>query len=248
MEIKYLVDRGQKRKSNQDFAAIFTNEKHQTLAIVADGMGGHLAGDVASKMATTELGESFQQTAFHSSEEATRWFIQTLQKVNEDIFQKGQSDSDFFGMGTTIVAVVVFEDEFVLAHVGDSRAYLLKENTLRQITVDHSLVQELVNEGEITQEMARVHPRKNVVTRSVGMPGTLEVDVLAVNYTKPEELLLCSDGLTNMVEDSEILEILQTLPTTEEKVATLVEKANAAGGLDNITVLLIDFGKGDTHD
>lgn len=248
MEIKYLVDRGQRRKNNQDFAATFTNLKNQTLAIVADGMGGHLAGDVASKMAVAELGEKFQPTAFEKSEEATRWFIQTLQKVNEDIFQKGQSDPNFFGMGTTVVAVIIFEKEFVLAHVGDSRAYLFKENNLRQITVDHSLVQELVNEGEITQEMARVHPRKNVVTRSVGMPGTLEVDVLALEFSEDEELLLCSDGLTNMVEDQEILEILQSLKTPETKVATLVEKANEAGGLDNITVLLIDFGKGDAHD
>ncbi len=248
MEIAYLVNQGLKRRTNQDFAATFKNTSGQTLAIVADGMGGHLAGDVASKMAVEELGANFSKTHFTQEESATRWFIQQLQEENERIYNKGQEEAKFFGMGTTVVAVIVFEEEFVMAHVGDSRGYLFRNNTLRQITTDHSLVQELVNEGEITQEMARKHPQKNVVTRSVGMPGTLEVDVLAMKYEPGDTLLMCSDGLTNMVLDEDILTVLQQEKSLEEKATTLVNMANENGGTDNITVMLVNFKEGGAHD
>ncbi|WP_071130275.1 Stp1/IreP family PP2C-type Ser/Thr phosphatase [Enterococcus timonensis] len=248
MEIQYLVDQGLKRRSNQDFAGLFKNQRNQTLAIVADGMGGHLAGDVASKMAVEELGEQFKQTSFERAQEATYWFIQQLQNENQRIYAKGQENPNFFGMGTTVVALIIFEDEFVLAHVGDSRAYLLKNQQLRQITVDHSLVQELVNQGEITPAMAKAHPQKNVVTRSVGMPGTVEVDVMSMKIFGDEQILLSSDGLTNMVDDDVLAEVLMSERTTQEKVNTLVETANKNGGLDNITVMVIDFNKGARHD
>ncbi len=244
MEIQYLVDQGLKRRNNQDFAATYTNQLGYTLAIIADGMGGHLAGDVASKMAVEELGQRFSQSSLQQVEEASKWFIQNLQTENQRIYAKGQEDPAYYGMGTTVVAAIIFPEEFVLAHVGDSRAYLVKDGHLRQITVDHSLVQELVNEGEITPAQAKVHPQKNVVTRSVGMPGTLEVDVSSLKVTGTEKLLLCSDGLTNMVNDEDIEQVLTSDQTTTEKVTALVAAANDNGGLDNITVLLIDFQEG----
>ncbi len=243
MEIQYIVDQGQKRRSNQDYAAIFQNQEGQQLAMIADGMGGHLAGDVASKMTVNEIGKKFAVTKFTETEEVCRWFVETLQEENERIYQKGQNETAFFGMGTTLVAAVIFEKNFVLAHVGDSRAYLFQNGELRQITMDHSLVQALVNEGEITPEMARNHPRKNVVTRSIGMPGHLEVDVLEMAF-EDEKLLLCTDGLTNMVEDETIKEVLASPLDNEKKVEKLVQLANQNGGADNITAMLIDFEKG----
>lgn len=243
MEIQYIVDQGQKRRSNQDYAAIFQNLEGYQLLMIADGMGGHLAGDVASKMTVEEMGRLFETTDIKTPEKASQWFVQTLQKENQRIYEKGQEDTAFFGMGTTVVAAIVFPETFVLAYVGDSRAYLLQGEKLKQITMDHSLVQVLVNEGEITPEMARVHPQKNIVTRSIGMPGHLEVDVLEMPYTN-ELLLLCTDGLTNMVEDTTIEEVLTSDLSNEKKAAKLVEEANINGGFDNITVMLVDFEKG----
>lgn len=245
MEIEYLIDQGKKRRNNQDFAATFENKVGRTMAIIADGMGGHLAGDVASRMTVTELGESFTQSDVNKVEDISKWFIQNLQEVNEHVVAKGESDPAYTGMGTTVVAVVLLDEEFVLAHIGDSRAYVYNNDELRQITVDHSLVQELVNQGEITPEMARVHPQKNVVTRSVGMPGVLDVDVMSLRIEANEILMLCSDGLTNMVQDDEIKAILATNELKlAEKVKKLVDLANSYGGLDNITVVLIDLWEG----
>lgn len=245
MEIEYLIDQGKKRRNNQDFAATFENKVGRTMAIIADGMGGHLAGDVASRMTVTELGESFTQSDVNKVEDISKWFIQNLQEVNEHVVAKGESDPAYTGMGTTVVAVVLLDEEFVLAHIGDSRAYVYNNDELRQITVDHSLVQELVNQGEITPEMARVHPQKNVVTRSVGMPGVLDVDVMSLPIEANEILMLCSDGLTNMVQDDEIKAILATNELKlAEKVKKLVDLANSYGGLDNITVVLIDLWEG----
>ena len=244
MEIEYLVDQGKKRRNNQDFAATFKNKAGRTLTIIADGMGGHLAGDVASRMTVEELGEFFKASEVDKVEEISKWFIQKLQIVNEHVVEKGLSNPAYAGMGTTVVAVVVLDTEFVLAHIGDSRAYVYNAGSLRQITVDHSLVQELVNQGEITPEMARVHPQKNVVTRSVGMPGVLDVDVMSLPIEENELLMLCSDGLTNMVQDEEIRAVLALPLKLAEKVNKLVELANTYGGLDNITVVLIDLWEG----
>lgn len=247
MEIRFHSDVGKKRNTNQDYAAVFKNEKGYTLALLADGMGGHLAGDVASQQAVHDLGAAWEQSVVSEPETAAQWLIQQIQTENEVIFEKGQLDIKLTGMGTTIVAVVLFEEQFTLGHVGDSRGYLFREGELIQLTEDHSLVNELVKTGEITQEMAANHPRRNVLTRSVGMPGTVEVDVDSHFLAADDYLLLASDGLTNMVSDEEIAAVLSSDLSLDEKVTLLIEKANTAGGVDNITVLLIEIG-GQIHD
>lgn len=245
MDIQYETNQGQRRRNNQDFSSVYYNDHNQVLAIVADGMGGHLAGEVASKMAVEELGTQFLSTSFSTPKEATHWVVTQLQKENERIFKKGKEDSNYLGMGTTIVAVLLLPHHYILAHVGDSRAYVLENEQLTQLTMDHSLVQELVNQGEITPEMAKIHPQKNVVTRSVGMKGLLKVDTIVEKRKENRLLLLCTDGLTNMVSDEEIKTILLSSLTQKEKVNTLIQRANDHGGIDNITALLIDFKKGE---
>ena len=201
MEINVQSDVGRKRNTNQDYANVFENQQHITFAVLADGMGGHQAGDVASQMAVNNLGESWSNASVDSAEKSAQWLIQAIQKENEKIY-----------------------DQHML-----------------QLTEDHSLVNELVKSGEITREMAANHPRKNVLTRSLGMPGTVEVDVTNHEWLPNDYLLLCSDGLTNMVPETKILEILETSDPLESKLSQLVAQANEAGGLDNITVLVIHF-------
>ncbi|MCB5951182.1 Stp1/IreP family PP2C-type Ser/Thr phosphatase [Enterococcus sp. BWT-B8] len=243
MKINFQTDIGRKRNTNQDYAGVFENKAGISLALLADGMGGHQAGDVASQMAVNYLGERWTENDIDSADKAAQWLIQMIQEENEKIYEKGQSVPEYSGMGTTIVSAVLLGETFVLANIGDSRAYLVRNQQMMQLTEDHSLVNELVKSGEITQEMAFNHPRKNVLTRSLGMPKTVEVDVANHGSAEGDYLLLCSDGLTNMVSEEMILTVLISGISLEEKVAMLISLANEAGGVDNITVLVIHFDK-----
>lgn len=247
MEIQFQSDVGRRRRTNQDYTGVFTNESGVVLAILADGMGGHRAGDVASQMVVSYLGDLWNQEEVVEQEQAAQWLIKHIQEINEIIYEEGQNQPELQGMGTTIVAAVLFERQFILANVGDSRAYLIREGAILQLTEDHSLVNELVKSGELTEEMAVNHPRKNILTRSVGMPGTVEVDVTFHDYLPEEYLMLCSDGLTNMVTDSDILKTIYSMRSLNGKVETLIQAANEAGGADNITVLLVHFTEEDSQ-
>ncbi|SJZ96161.1 protein phosphatase [Pilibacter termitis] len=243
MQIYSLSDIGRKRSSNQDFVATFVNKANATLALLADGMGGHKAGDVASKLTVEMLGSRWCETTFASPHEVEQWFTHQLQNINEEIYQKGQQEEKLFGMGTTIEAVAIFYGSFTLAHIGDSRAYVVRDGQMLQITEDHSLVNELVKSGELTVEEAKHHPRKNIITRTIGMPGVVQVDVTNQHIEADDILLLASDGLTDMVEDDEILSILEEKQSVKETAEKLIHRANENGGADNITVLLIKFSE-----
>ena len=242
MEVYFQSDIGKRRKSNQDYTATFTNQKNQLLALLADGMGGHQAGDIASRQAVEEIGIAWEATTIDDSEKAVQWFLQHIQQTNQRIFEKGQSQPTLSGMGTTLEVVTLLDNHLALAHVGDSRIYLFREQRLIALTEDHSLVNALLKSGESTQEMAENHPRKNIITRSLGMPGSLEVDVAIHKIEDQDQLLLCSDGLTNMVSEPKIAQILLEAASLQDASQRLIEEANAKGGLDNITVLLIDVG------
>ena len=242
MEVYFQSDIGKRRKSNQDYTATFTNQKNQLLALLADGMGGHQAGDIASRQAVEEIGIAWEATTIDDSEKAVQWFLQHIQQTNQRIFEKGQSQPTLSGMGTTLEVVTLLDNHLALAHVGDSRIYLFREQRLIALTEDHTLVNALLKSGEITQEMAENHPRKNIITRSLGMPGSLEVDVANHKIEDHDQLLLCSDGLTNMVSEPKITQILLEAASLQDASQRLIEEANAKGGLDNITVLLIDVG------
>ena len=242
MEVYFQSDIGKRRKSNQDYTATFTNQKNQLLALLADGLGGHQAGDIASRQAVEEIGIAWEATMIDDSEKAVQWFLQHIQQTNQRIFEKGQSQPTLSGMGTTLEVVTLLDNHLALAHVGDSRIYLFREQRLIALTEDHSLVNALLKSGEITQEMAENHPRKNIITRSLGMPGSLEVDVAIHRIEDHDQLLLCSDGLTNMVSEPKITQILLEAASLQDASQRLIDEANAKGGLDNITVLLIDVG------
>lgn len=241
MEIEFQTDIGQKRRNNQDYAGIFYNQAAVPFAVLADGMGGHQAGDIASRTTVEDLGAEWEANQLTDTEAIMDWLTQYIQKENILIYEQGEQDQSLTGMGTTIVAVVPFPQQFLLAHVGDSRCYLYQNKELRQLTEDHSLVNELVKRGEITPEMAINHPHKNVLIRSVGMPGQVEVDTAVHQAQLDDYLLLCSDGLTNMVTDQQIAAILDAEISLTKKVEQLIAQANQAGGRDNITVLLVHY-------
>jgi len=247
MEFSFRSDIGKRRTTNQDYAEAFTNQNGYHLALLADGMGGHRAGDVASQKVVTELGEKWQSSQITESEKAVQWLIQRIQEENTAIYEAGQQQEKLQGMGTTVEAVAILENQIAVGHVGDSRIYLLRDGQLMQLTEDHSLVNELVKSGELTKEMAAVHPQKNIVTRSVGMPGNVDVDVAVYDIHAYDRLLICSDGLTNMVSEEEIGHLINSSSSLEDACQRLIDKANAYGGLDNITVFLISFG-GVGHD
>jgi protein phosphatase len=247
MEYSILSDVGVKRSTNQDYAGTFVNLTGQRLFLLADGMGGHKAGNVASKLAVEDLGKAWEQTAFdleNGRDEIQQWLKTEVRAENDNISNLGKLD-DYKGMGTTLEAAVIFQEHLIHAHVGDSRTYLARGGDLVQLTSDHSLVQELLDAGELTPEEAANHPNKNIITRSLGQGAPVEVDILVISLMAGDDVLMNSDGLTNMVSTDAIKEVLYLDTTLEAKAAELIQMANDNGGTDNITVVLTAFNGGD---
>ncbi|GKT02614.1 Stp1/IreP family PP2C-type Ser/Thr phosphatase [Furfurilactobacillus sp. WILCCON 0119] len=240
MQVAYLTDVGRRRDNNQDFVGTFKNLAGLDFAMVADGIGGHQGGDVASSMAVSHMGSRFEETRFTDPGTAAKWLSSEAQQENDTIVAKAQQYRDLNGMGTTIVAAIIFDEQFLLANIGDSRGYLLRNGKLDQLTEDHSLVNELVKMGQLSIEDAQRHPDKNIITRTLGINDEADIDINLYHALPGDLVMLCSDGLTNMVPDDKIHEVLTaTTPTLQEKCQTLVNLANEAGGRDNITVLLM---------
>ncbi|MFD1672810.1 Stp1/IreP family PP2C-type Ser/Thr phosphatase [Agrilactobacillus yilanensis] len=239
MEFAYRTDIGHKRTNNQDSVGVFKNAAGAEIAIVADGMGGHQGGDVASEMVVSHLGRTFEDNRSETVDELIRWLIFELNSENERILEKALHHTDLSGMGTTFVAVLMAKDTYIVANIGDSRCYRFRDGVLKQLTEDHSLVNELVKHGDITPEDAKHHPQKNLITRSLGISKDVDADVTIYHSYAKDYLLLCSDGLTNMITDAQIQTVLATEKTLQEKCDQLVQMANENGGLDNITALLL---------
>jgi len=224
------TDVGLIRSGNEDSYLV-----NAPLFAVADGLGGHQAGEVASLLAVeTLLGEAPKRADAKALARAVR-------SANAAVIEAAQTGRGRTGMGTTITAAMVDGTRIVLAHVGDSRAYLLHLGTLTQITEDHSMVADMVRAGTLTLEESRVHPSRSVITRALGSDPNLLVDAFEIAAAPGDRLLLCSDGLTGMVDDAEIERILATSPTPQTAVATLIAAANDAGGQDNITAVVVDI-------
>lgn len=233
-----ITDIGRKRKTNQDF--VYTSEEPvgnlPNLFIVADGMGGHNAGDFASKLTVetmiSEISASFEKNP-------VKIFDKAIAAANTVILQKAAEVPEMEGMGTTVVAATCLGRYLQVANVGDSRLYVVGRE-IRQITEDHSLVEEMVRMGTISREEARNHPDKNIITRAVGAMETIEADHFTVELQEGEIVLMCTDGLTNMLEDEEIRMIMESGRDIVEKAQMLVDAANVHGGRDNISVVLIE--------
>lgn len=233
-----ITDIGKKRQLNQDY--VYTSEMPignlPNVFIVADGMGGHNAGDYASKYTVETI---VQEIARSKEENAVRVIKDAIEIANEHIRQKAKEDIHLYGMGTTLVVATCMGSRLQVANVGDSRLYVVNDK-ITQITRDHSLVEEMVRMGGIDREAARSHPDKNIITRAIGASETIKVDFFTVELQKGDIVLMCSDGLTNMLEDEEIRMILNGQRDIVEKAEELVKAANNNGGRDNIAVILIE--------
>ncbi|MBO5245630.1 MAG: Stp1/IreP family PP2C-type Ser/Thr phosphatase [Eubacterium sp.] len=236
-----LTDVGRVRESNQDY--VYMSESPvgnlPNLFIVADGMGGHNAGDFASKYTVEQIVAYIEKAPMTSPVDLIRG---ALKKANSSLMAQAKNDASLAGMGTTAVIATIVGHSLYVANIGDSRLYLLRDE-LQQITRDHSLVQEMVRMGEMDASEAVAHPDKNIITRAVGAFEDLEIDFFEQQLQSGDSILLCTDGLTNMVDDMSICQILQTGRDVVERVQRLVEEANRGGGKDNITVAIIEVNE-----
>ncbi|MBS7262657.1 MAG: Stp1/IreP family PP2C-type Ser/Thr phosphatase [Eubacteriales bacterium] len=229
------TDTGMVRQNNEDSFAFLRLEDGRILAVVADGMGGHNAGEVAS---STAVKSALAYIESHSSADSETLIVNALKTANYDIFRASSGNPELFNMGTTVTAAVISDTEIVFANVGDSRGYLY-HGELEQVTTDHSYVQQLVNEGFITQQEAEDHPQKNYITRALGFDEAVAVDVFHRVWQPGDRILLCSDGLVRHVAFEEIGKILSGLHTPEYAGDAFVKLALARGGTDNVTVAVI---------
>lgn len=233
------TDVGQKRRMNQDYVFVSSEPVGNlpNLFVVADGMGGHNAGDYASSHGVQTMVKEIRNDADYNPVKVLRHAIES---ANTEIFERALNNSDFAGMGTTLVVCTIVGHYAYIANIGDSRLYVI-ERQIRQITKDHSLVQEMVRLGELDAEEARNHPKKNIITRALGAEKTVNVDFFDLRLERESIILMCSDGLSNMVEDWKMEEIiLDSHRTLSEKGRTLIREANRNGGKDNIAIVLIE--------
>lgn len=232
-----VTDAGVVREMNQDyyFSSDTAVGNLPNLFIVADGMGGHKAGDYASRYTIERVVASVSR---NTGEEPIAIMKEAINKANELLVAESREDESKSGMGTTLVIGTIIGNKLFVANIGDSRLYVVGQN-MRQITRDHSLVDEMVKLGEINADEARVHPDKNIITRAVGTSDHVEADFFEVEITADDTILLCTDGLTNMVRDDEILDIIKKYDNAQAATMQLVKEANANGGRDNITVMII---------
>ena len=232
-----VTDAGVVREMNQDyyFSSDTAVGNLPNLFIVADGMGGHKAGDYASRYTIERVVASVSR---NTGEEPIAIMKEAINKANELFVAESREDESKSGMGTTLVIGTIIGNKLFVANIGDSRLYVVGQN-MRQITRDHSLVDEMVRLGEINADEARVHPDKNIITRAVGTSDHVEADFFEVEITADDTILLCTDGLTNMVRDDEILDIIKKYDNAQAATMQLVKEANANGGRDNITVMII---------
>ncbi|MDY4671109.1 MAG: Stp1/IreP family PP2C-type Ser/Thr phosphatase [Oliverpabstia sp.] len=239
MKAYSVTDVGQCRRENQDY--VFVSQQPignlPNLFVVADGMGGHNAGDYASRCAVTVLTESVKKDMSFNPIKIIRHAIET---ANEQVFAQASQDPSKAGMGTTLVVVTIVGHYAYVANVGDSRMYLADDRVMVQITRDHSWIAEMVRRGEMSREDAKNHPDKNIITRAVGAGATVNIDFFDVQLEENSRILMCTDGLSNMVEDETIERIISSPLDIEQAARHLVELANENGGKDNISVIAIE--------
>ncbi|TSI11455.1 Stp1/IreP family PP2C-type Ser/Thr phosphatase [Lysinibacillus sp. BW-2-10] len=248
--MKYTVesDIGRKRKVNEDRVAFFEHPHHFKLAILADGMGGHNAGDVASEMAIEEMKSHFlqvDQAQLETPDAKKTWLDDVISTINNKIYQHSLSHEGCNGMGTTLIAVLIDEQDCVVAHIGDSRVYYFTSEHVALITRDHSYVNVLLDHGEISEEEAENHPQKNFIVKSLGTESTIDPDFYNFTLEQSSYLLICSDGLSNKITTDEMAAILALPMSINEKGKKLIQLANDSGGEDNISVILLSLNDGE---
>lgn len=246
MKSFYLTDTGRVRTHNEDSVTIVKNSSNEHLMIVADGMGGHRAGEVASSMVVTHLGSRFSELSTIGTKlDAVNWLNENINEINSNILKYAEENPDSTGLGTTVVAALLTNDFLIFANIGDSSGFVLKEHKIHKITKDHTLVNLLVESGELTEEEALNHPKKNVLMKALGAAEKQELDVFDVD-PMVDAIILCSDGLTNMVTKDQIEKVLNEEEISEEdKLIKLIKKCNARGGNDNVSIAYLVKEKGE---
>ena len=243
MEYAYLTDPGKVRDHNEDSVIIVKNEMGEILLAVADGMGGHCGGEIASSIAISHIGDRFRKiSSVGTKEDAISFIKEIVSEANVLLYKYTSEHKESSGMGTTIVLALVTNEFLLFGNIGDSSGYVLRKNKLHKITTDHTLVSLLVKSGELTQEEAKEHPRKNVLMRALGATNTVEMDVFDVERDV-DGILLCSDGLTNMLDDEQIAKVLLDEDISlDERLKKLIVKCNNRGGTDNISIAYLKDG------
>jgi len=242
MNVYGLTDTGAVRKNNQDtFFCCIENEGKQAIFVVCDGMGGANAGNVASDIAANVFKEHVIK---HIRPSMSSKYMESILKnainfANYETYQTALSSREYSGMGTTLVGGFVNEDDLVLVNVGDSRAYLISDEDIEKITIDHSVVEEMLMRGEITEEEAKEHPRRNLITRALGTDERVKSDIYIYKIEPGMKVLLCSDGLSNMVSSEEMKEVIDSAESLQTACEKLIDMANERGGFDNITAVLV---------
>lgn len=238
MEAFSMTDIGIKRQMNQDY--IFCTENSvgsfPNLFIVADGMGGHKAGDYASRTCVDCVVDSIKNSSMKTPVSIME---QAIKKANSQVLSDARSNTELEGMGTTCVCAVVFDRTLYVANIGDSRLYIINDKEIKQVTQDHSLVEEMIRNGEIGRREARLHPNKNIITRALGTNEEVTPDFFEVELLKDDIILICSDGLSNMMDDEDMMYIIRRYQSLDQAGKRLIEKANECGGRDNISIVLI---------
>ena len=239
MNIGVVSDVGKVRELNEDNYSIETGDIK--LFIVADGMGGHNAGEVASQLAIDKIKEHIlKYLPQEQEEEQIKGIIyEAFIRANREIFNKAKAESECDGMGTTATAAVIIDDRVYIGHVGDSRAYLISDGVIEQITLDHSLVAELLRKGSISEREAMQHPQKNVITRALGTDENVKPDIYSIEFNEADYLVLCTDGLSNFVDRYELERYILEIEDCQNCCNYLVDIANQRGGFDNITLIIV---------
>lgn len=245
MQTFYFTDPGKVRSHNEDSVIIINNDHNEFILAVADGMGGHKAGEIASAIATEHIKESFYSLeTLGTKEEAIDWMRLIVKEINDKIFEYADKNPESKGLGTTLVIALKTNNYILYGNIGDSSGYVIKNDTLHKVTKDHTYVSMLLNNGRLTEETAKNHPGKNLLTRALGANNPIEIDIFDID-TSVKGLFLCSDGLTSMLTDEQIEKTLCSNLPIEEVVVKLIKKANLRGGNDNISIAYLKKESGD---
>ncbi|CCY45079.1 protein phosphatase 2C-like protein [Clostridium sp. CAG:1193] len=243
MKTFYLTDAGKVREHNEDNLIILKNSNDEYLLAVADGMGGHKAGEVASSIAIKYIEDNFKDS-FGTKQDAINWLRESATNINDAIFAYTKEHVESKGMGTTLVASILTKEYLLFANIGDSSGFVVKDDKLFKVTKDHTLVNLLISTGELTEEAAKFHPKKNVLMKALGAVNPAEIDIFDVEKDV-RSILLCSDGLTSMLNNEQIENVLNLNLTIEEKVTRLIRKSNNRGGVDNISIAYLEKESGE---
>ncbi len=245
MKACYMTDSGRVRSHNEDSVTILKNASDEFLLVVADGMGGHRKGEVASSIVVSHLGKRFNETPSMGTKlDAVNWLNDNINEINQEILEYGEKNIDSKGLGTTIVVALLTKEYLIFGNIGDSSGFVIKNNKLHKVTHDHTLVNLLVDAGNLTEDEAKIHPKKNVLMKALGATTEVDVDIFDCDMSV-SEILLSSDGLTGMLDREQIEKVLIGEGSPKDKVVRLINKANNRGGTDNISVAYLICGEGD---